>query len=792
MSLDVESALHALQSGEEAARRRAVGQLGASRQQGAIRPLLVAVGDESWSVRQDAIEALAGFPPKSLLPVLESALREDSDAGLRNASMEIYVRLGPTAADPLVGLLGDSDEEVRIFAAVMLGSLEGAGVAPALIDSLADPDVNVRHAAAASLGRMKAPEAVPRLIEALRSEPWLQYPAIHALGEIGDSRAAPPLLELLDDEFLRAPALEALGQVAQRDALPRIAAHLLDPDPALQNAAIRAVVEIEQRATASGQSLDPSVQAALRREELVEHLVEMLADEETRNRQTATVTLGWLRETRATRPLLELLADPVVQEFASHALVSIGFVERAAWAAALAHVDDAVRMGATRCLAWIAPAEGTALVAPLIHDPSAEVRAEAAAAIGRLGDEDAPMLLFELLGDESELIQESAMEALSRMSPERVRPLLLQALAGDEPEAPVRAAQTLGLLRDPAAADALMAAVRSPREALRAAALQALGEMSSPGVVGVVRGALADESSLVRQQAVLALGRLRDPEAAEDLLVLLEDADGDPRLCFAAVRALGQIRNAAAVPRLLPLLADSRKGLRIAAVEALGQIRAAAAVQPLLEILRDTDRNLRRAAAEALGEIGDPQAAAPLVVALEDEHWSVRCAAAAAVARLRSPKAVPALVLRLDDADATVRRAAVSALGEIADPRSASHLLSALSDAALQATAAEALRRLGTSALPEMERAFEAEGTERDVKRLLIELAGRFEDAAARRLLLSALDDPDPAVRVEAAQALGDGAFREALRPLLQLKSSDPAPEVRRAAAGALRKLQPR
>lgn len=253
MSLDVESALRALQSGEETARRRAVGQLGASRHPDAIRPLLVAVGDESWSVRQDAVEALTGFPSESLLPVLESALREDADAGLRNASMEIYVRLGSTAAQPLMALLGDPDEEIRIFAAVMLGSLEDAQAAPALINALADPDVNVRHAAAASLGQMKAPEAVPRLIEALRSEPWLQYPAIHALGEIGDPRAAPALLELLDDAFLRAPALEALGLVAQREALPRIVVHLLDPDPALRNAAIRAVVEIEQRATASGE-----------------------------------------------------------------------------------------------------------------------------------------------------------------------------------------------------------------------------------------------------------------------------------------------------------------------------------------------------------------------------------------------------------------------------------------------------------------------------------------------------------------------------------------------------------
>jgi HEAT repeat protein len=91
-----------------------------------------------------------------------------------------------------------------------------------------------------------------------------------------------------------------------------------------------------------------------------------------------------------------------------------------------------------------------------------------------------------------------------------------------------------------------------------------------------------------------------------------------------------------------------------------------------------------------------------------------------------------------------------------------------------------------------MERIFASRAAEPDLRRLLVDLAGRFEDPAAGRLLLAALDDPSPGVRVEAALALGEGGFREALRPLLSLKASDPAPEVRRAAAGALRKLQPR
>jgi HEAT repeat protein len=91
-----------------------------------------------------------------------------------------------------------------------------------------------------------------------------------------------------------------------------------------------------------------------------------------------------------------------------------------------------------------------------------------------------------------------------------------------------------------------------------------------------------------------------------------------------------------------------------------------------------------------------------------------------------------------------------------------------------------------------MQRALGSGALEPEVRRLLVDLAGRLEDPAARRLLIAALEDASPAVRVEAAVALGEGGYREALRPLLERKSGDPSPEVRHAAAGALRKLQPR
>jgi HEAT repeat protein len=222
MTLDVQAAMASLRSGEESVRRAVVEHLGQSGQPEAVGPLLVAVADDSWPVRQAAVEQLAAFRLEVLLPALEGALRDGENASVRNAAMEIYVRLGPAAAAPLLALLRDADEEVRQFSAVMLGSLKDQAAVVALIGALEDPDLNVRHAAAQSLGQIGSPLAVPPLIEALRDLPpgTGERKAVHR-------KVGPITLAQMLNEW----ALHDLGHIRQIAELVRARKYLAGAGP---------------------------------------------------------------------------------------------------------------------------------------------------------------------------------------------------------------------------------------------------------------------------------------------------------------------------------------------------------------------------------------------------------------------------------------------------------------------------------------------------------------------------------------------------------------------------------
>jgi quinoprotein glucose dehydrogenase len=160
--------------------------------------------------------------------------------------------------------------------------------------------------------------------------------------------------------------------------------------------------------------------------------------------------------------------------------------------------------------------EALALILPLLGDPDAEVRGQAAKVLGEAKFGRATAKLLPLLHDDHPRVRFFAAIALGRLArPEAVQPVLQ-------------------MLRENADRDAY----------LRHAGVMCLVGCGDPKALGA---AADDNSSAVRLGVLLALRRLESPEVARFL------NDTDPRLVLEAARAINDVPINAALPQLAAL-----------------------------------------------------------------------------------------------------------------------------------------------------------------------------------------------------------------------------------------------
>lgn len=385
---------------------------------------------------------------------------------------------------------------------------------------------------------------------------------------------------------------------------------------------------------------------------------------------------------------------------------------------------------------------------PALRDPSAPVRKQAAASLGRIGPpaDVATGDLIDLLKDSDESVRCQAAEALGQL--------------GGQDESALAA--LTGLLQDPSTAVQTVAAK----------ALGALKKEAAPAVPSLIP-LLTDPSAAVRQTAAEAIGRIGTlpQEATPKLVEGLEHTDDVVRANTA--EALGTIGTPAVdtVPALMEALKDPNDRVRAKTAEALGKIGppAAPAVPALVRALDDTDNLVRARAAAALGEIGPDARAAvpPLVRSLAEGNSPLRAAAARALGKIGAPadQALPGLRALIRDEDGEVRAQAVFALGQIGlSDGSGRILLDAFADPDPQVRSA----------------AVEAVGNHPEL------------GEAGRATLLGALTDSNPEVRGQVAKALSGlaGAAPDVVEGLCRLLQDDNA-QVQASAAQALGKLGP-
>lgn len=549
----------------------ALGRLHAAEGASAIAPLAL---ERNPSVRQAALVALGRIGTPEAVRALVRALGTQDDASgslERTPVREALVAAGPVAITELTALLDrPTSPAVATSAAWVLGELRATTAAPAIVASLRKGSLPA-PAALHALAGAGTPNEVPVVLEfvsdanpAARDEARLAAMALLDPAR-PDGRAVEPLAATLKDPRTSARERAAVATLLGRTGAPRAAAELVGlvaaKDPALRLAAIDAL------GTLGASSSTPAADAAL---------VPLLADTEPAVRLRASVALGSAGGLAARKALLAKLDggeeldrfalfgalggilerhpdDAAVRRVLAELRIAAGperdaVIEAAGRArtptalralgqlAKGADVDDR-RAAATLLAAQTSP-EALAAARGLTNDTDAGVRAEAAFALGSLGD-GATFPVLAALAKRGEIdVATNAAAAVARIArrgaapanavTDVVCPLLGDARGGVRANALAALAAAKSRCGDGARERKLLA--DDPSELVRGAAARALAAKPAPeDRTALDRCASVDRSAdvarLCRPRVATAPARTR----AVTAFVVSESAGPKPR-----------------------------------------------------------------------------------------------------------------------------------------------------------------------------------------------------------------------------------------------------------------------
>jgi len=245
----------------------------------------------------------------------------------------------------------------------------------------------------------------------------------------------------------------------------------------------------------------------------------------------------------------------------------------------------------------------------------------------------------------------------------------LDATKSKEPMARRQAADALAQMRRPEAVPYLVPLLDDANPFVRAGAADALGILHANAAAAKIAELLKkDKDATVRQTAAVSLAYIGDPAGAASLIAAVSDPV--PGVRFAAVRSLGVMRVADAVPALSGALKDPDPAMRRAAAVALGQTRAPAARPALQAALKDPDEGVHLEVLRALGNFAaEPGSVPELGKALEAKSLAERLQAATAFARVGSSSGTAIALEALKDKDAGARQQGANILGLVGDAK---------------------------------------------------------------------------------------------------------------------------
>ena len=225
----------------------------ADRGDAAALPAITAIGKSTDpEVRRAALHAVGKLGDSSCVGLLIRAAAESVGEEEKNAALSSLVLLpGAEVDNAIAESMQASPPQIRSALILVLFDRNAVGAVPALLGEASSSDSGIRRAAFKALGRLAGEKDLPSLVELLVKMPDdggrrdAERAVVAVAGKIAEpSRSAAAVLAALSAEQrvpVRCSLLRVLGGIANDKALEAITGVLKEQDPAVQDAAVRAL-----------------------------------------------------------------------------------------------------------------------------------------------------------------------------------------------------------------------------------------------------------------------------------------------------------------------------------------------------------------------------------------------------------------------------------------------------------------------------------------------------------------------------------------------------------------------
>lgn len=465
------------------------------------------------------------------------------------------------------------------------------------------------------------------------------------------------------DNELRSEMITELGEHRDADAVPLLIP-MLDTAGLMRADAARALARIGSPA-ADAAKVD---------------LLRVLPSCDERDRTPVVWALAVLNEPAA--------ADAIVDEFAlGHLSGQYGFDPRiistvlgpARLATLTEHENAGVRVLVAQALSEIGTPDVIDPLTQLLDDDEDNVRRQAAAGLGRIGDPRAAAPLFAAMASTPSM-RVVVVDALRRSTGARGLGVLLTSATDEDTQ--LQLATMLRNTHDPASADPLASLLSHSNELVRIEASRGLAALGDARAVPVLLTLAAGESLNTARDALDDLKLVTSPEVAPALIPMLE---GDQYMArrSGVMSALGNTGSPEAARALMRHLEGDDMPTAAAALADLDSDEAFTALLRLVPRPRDEEwaqydgmcgvthepqLNIRTGAIRALGRYGRPDedAVEALTTIVEDPRDDVRLRseAGAALGGLADDSVLEMLIAKIQqtDLDEAARRFYLNAL----------------------------------------------------------------------------------------------------------------------------------